>query len=229
MIPQYFAEFQTDRIVREHFFPDPTYRGVMVEVGAATPEFLSMSQHFRLNGWRCICVEPNPKYVELHRKRGNEVYPYACGEADLDGQDFEIAHRDGDYEKNEFTDHSFSALKVKEAYKAKEPSFYQLDVIKTKVDVRRLDTILSGIGVEEVSFLSVDVEGWELEVMRGFSVQKYRPRVILLENFLHAPEYVEFMNRLGYSLAGRVEYNYLFSPASIWNSASGRRRTLADP
>jgi FkbM family methyltransferase len=166
----------------------------------------------------------------LHRKRGNEVYPYACGQADLDGQDFEIAHRDGDYEKDQFTDHSFSALRVKEAYKIKEPSFYQLEIIKTKVDVRKLDTILAAIGVEEISFLSVDVEGWELEVMLGFSVQKYRPKVILLENFLHAPEYVEFMTRLGYPLVGRIEYNYLFSPSTnIWNSASARRKTLADP
>jgi hypothetical protein len=61
-VKQYFAEFNTDKIIRETYFPDFNYKGTMIEVGGGTPSFLSMSKHFKLNGWRTIIIEPNPKY-----------------------------------------------------------------------------------------------------------------------------------------------------------------------
>jgi len=53
----FYAEFETDRIIREKYFSDYTFKGTMVEVGAGLPDFISVSKHFRDNGWRCICVD----------------------------------------------------------------------------------------------------------------------------------------------------------------------------
>jgi len=214
MIQQYFEEFETDKIIREKFFPDFNYKGTMVEVGAATPEFLSVSHHFRLNGWRCICIEPNPIFAELHRQRGNEIYQLACSDQDKDAQDFEIVHEDNAYEKNEITDHSFSSLSVKQGYKNVDPKFGTRKISKTKVNVRKLDTILADLKIESVDFVSVDTEGWELEVMKGFNTAKYKPKLILLENFLHDPNYAEYMQGIGYSLLGKMNWNYVFVPAA---------------
>ncbi len=210
MSESYFAEFGTDKFIRETFFPDISYQGVMVEVGAATPEFLSMSQHFRLSGWRCIGIEPNPKYVEMHQKRGNEIHAFACSDEDKDDQDFEIVHTGENYEGAEITDHSFSALKVVDEYKRMHAHYDSLKVIKAKVNVRKLDTILESLGVEHVDLVAVDVEGWELAVMRGFNTKKYKPKVVVLENYLHKNEYVQYMSGLGYVLSTRIEYNYIF-------------------
>ena len=76
--PRYYAEHNTDRVIREAFFPDFKVKGVMVEVGGGTPEFLSMSKHFKESGWRTIIIEPNPFFAEQHRLIGNEVYEFAC-------------------------------------------------------------------------------------------------------------------------------------------------------
>jgi len=64
--------------------------GTMVEVGSAGPEFLSQSKPFRDIGWRCICIDPNPKFVKMHRDIGNEIYEYACSYEDKDSVDFEM-------------------------------------------------------------------------------------------------------------------------------------------
>ena len=205
----YFGEFDTDRHLRDRFFPGET-TGVMVEVGAATPEYLSLSQHFRLSGWRCIGIEPNPNFAEMHRARGHEVYQVACGEEDKDGVPFEVVHAGGSGE-HAITDHSFSALSVKEGYKKHSPYFHNLRTEKITVNVRRLDTILAEAGIERIDLLAIDVEGWELEVMRGLSVDRYRPRVVVLENYLHDPAYAAFMAGLGYEAQFRVEYNYCFA------------------
>ncbi|MFA5316785.1 MAG: FkbM family methyltransferase [Dehalococcoidales bacterium] len=182
-----------------------------MEVGAATPDFLSMSKHFRDFGWRCVCIEPNPRYVQMHRDCGSEVYQFACASDDVDNVDFQIVHKSDRYGANEITDHSYSALQVKDAYlKHDNIQIESLSPVSIKVNVRKLDTVLSGLGIRHVDFLSIDVEGWELEVMKGFSTRAYRPKVILLENYTHSTEYVEYMRSLGYFLDKVVEYNYIF-------------------
>ena len=51
-----------------------------------------------------------------------------------------------------------------------------------QVPVRTLDSILAEVGFARVDFLSVDVEGAELAVLRGLSIERYRPRLILIED-----------------------------------------------
>ena len=54
----------------------------------------------------------------------------------------------------------------------------------SRVSVRRLDSILQAHAptLEGVDIVSIDVEGWELEVLRGFSLERFRPKVTIVEN-----------------------------------------------
>ena len=64
-IMNYYAEEGLDRYIRNTFFNDWSKPpGIMVEVGAGETRSYSVSRHFRENGWRCICIEPNPNFVE---------------------------------------------------------------------------------------------------------------------------------------------------------------------
>jgi len=183
----------------------------MVEVGAATPDFISMSRHFREMGWRCICIDPNPKYVEMHRQAGSEIYQYACSYEDKDNVNFQIVHKSDNYTDDVISDQSYSALKVKENYLSHDNiTINDLPVVNIKVNMRKLDTVLSQLKIKRVDYVSIDVEGWEIEVMRGFNTLKYKPEIILLENYTHLPRYQEYMNKIGYTLDKQVEYNYIF-------------------
>ena len=44
----------------------------------------------------------------------------------------------------------------------------------------------------------------------GFDVEKYSPKVIILENYTYLDSYVEYMNKIGYELFDKVKYNYIF-------------------
>ena len=82
------------------------------------------------------------------------------------------------------------------------------------VEVRRLDRILLELGISKVDLLSVDVEGWEIEVMQGLNVQQVECPVFALENFGHDPSCTSYMQRAGYKLAHKlalkIEYKYIF-------------------
>lgn len=212
IIKKYFAEFETDKVIREKYFNDFTYKGIIVEVGGATPEYLSMSRHFNLNGWRCIIIEPNPKFVQMHKRLGNEIYAYACGTQRKDNVDFEVAHvHSHDNITND--DHSFSSLKIKTSYLEKY-NIRSLPYTTIRVNVRTLDQILKEANVKRIDILSIDVEGHEIEVMKGFSIHKYNPIIVVLENVLHDHNYVDYMINIGYELHEKVEYNYIFKKSN---------------
>jgi len=92
MNTHFFAEHKEDEFLRTKYFPDYSYKGTMIEVGGATPEFISMSRHFNLNKWRTVIVEPNPTFAKMHRDIGNEIYEYAASDTDENDIDFTIVH-----------------------------------------------------------------------------------------------------------------------------------------
>lgn len=203
-IKQYFAEFDTDKIIRETYFPDFNYKGVMIEVGGGTPQQISTSKHFKLNGWRAIIFEPNPKYVNMHKDADNEVYEYALSNEDKDDVTFQVVDWGN-------TNLSFSSIRVKDGYLKKHNyNINQLPITEIKVKVRKLNTILKEINLTKVDFISIDTEGWELEVLEGFDIKLYNPKVVLLENYLYDEHYIKYMDNVGYKLDKTIDYNYIF-------------------
>jgi FkbM family methyltransferase len=183
--------------LKSKFFNDHN-NGIMVEVGSAGPEFLSQSKPFRDIGWRCICIEPNPEFVKMHRDIGNEIYEYACSYEDKDDVNFEMVTQP----INGITYESFSSIEVSErlALTGYSNGKKDLSINTIKVNVRKLNTILEEVKVSKVDYVIVDVEGWELNVMKGFSTSKYRPKVIVLENAFADTyqEFSDYMLNFGY-------------------------------
>jgi FkbM family methyltransferase len=198
-----------DRIVRDHFFPGVT-TGVFVDVGAGRPDFLSMSALYRSLGWRVIAFEPNPVFCQAHRAAGHEVLEYACANRDENGVVFEVVDSHGTlYEGGAVSFESLSSLAIKDAYRAvhEEP-----DVERITVNVRRLDTLLAehATDVRQLDIVSVDVEGWELEVLDGLSFDRYRPCVLIVENLFADAAYWEAMSARGYRLWRHVGPNDVY-------------------
>ncbi|CAM8344509.1 fkbM_fam, methyltransferase, FkbM family [Candidatus Methylopumilus planktonicus] len=207
---KFYGEKEVDKSIREIFFADYSYHGTFLEVGAAGPEFLSMSKHYRENGWRVIAVEPNPDFCKLHHQIGYEVLQYACGDHDEDNVEFFVVDsQSADYLGGKISYESFSSLGIKEPYRNLKKNISQRKII---VKLRRLDTILNTHtpNVEQIDILSVDVEGWELEVLDGLNISKYRPRVIIIENLFSENHYLSYLKAKDYILWKRAHPNDVF-------------------
>jgi hypothetical protein len=81
-------------------------------------------------------------------------------------------------------------------------ALFDLDIRPIRVNVRRLDTLLTEHApeLEHVDLVSIDVEGWELEVLAGFSLERYRPTVLIVENVLEDAGYRRALDQRGYVL-----------------------------
>ena len=203
---------KTDEFIFKNYFKDKI-SGIMVEVGSAGPEFLSQSNFFRKLGWRCICIDPNPKFVSEHIQVGNEIYEYACSYFNENGVDFEVV----DVKNGDISNQSFSSLSIDDElikYSGYSGGRTQLHIQTIKVNVRTLNSILEESKAQTVDYVIVDVEGSELEVMGGFDVEKYNPKIIVLENNIphRKDEYNSFMQIKGFkfdSISDGNNYVYL--------------------
>jgi hypothetical protein len=126
------AEGDVDLKVYARFFSGTPTNGLLIDVGAARRDFLSVGASFRNRGWRVIAIEPNPEFYEMHRRLGHEIYAYACGDHDEDDVSFCLVNSHGsDYEGGKVSFESFSSLSIKESYTALNPP---LDVKKIQVE-----------------------------------------------------------------------------------------------
>jgi FkbM family methyltransferase len=163
--------------------------GHACEVGANDGKFNSNTLMFEEIGWTVLCVEPNPVLAKSGRACRKLWRQVACSDSDSDGAEF------GVYRESP----SGSSLGV--FSRVREGPAPRI----MKVKVRTLDRVLEEAGFPRLDFLSIDVEGWEREVMSGFTVERWKPRVIVLEEHTDTPKSVQ-----GYTMIERRLFDNIY-------------------
>lgn len=74
-----------------------------------------------------------------------------------------------------------------------------------------------GIANKQIDYLNIDVEGMELEVLRGANLTQIKPSLISLEimNEQSREEISLFMHEQGFYLTDIVRHNYFFRTKSL--------------
>jgi FkbM family methyltransferase len=137
---------------------------------------------------------------------------FACSDQDADDVPFTVVESENSiYHGVEVTYESFSSLGLRDKF-ADLHGTVTTRTSQIPVQVRRLNRILEEFApdVGEIDLLAVDVEGWELEVMNGFSIDRYRPRIVILENLFDDDAYRDYMTTRGYRLWRTVVPNEIF-------------------
>jgi FkbM family methyltransferase len=183
-------------------------RGYFVEVGANEPRERSQTWHLEQAGWTGVLIEPQPALAaKLRAARSAQVFAVACSSPDDAGKTLPL-HVAG----------PLSALDRERMAPGANP--------ETVIDVpvRTLDSVLEEAGSPPgFDFLSIDVEGHEIEVLRGFDIARWHPRLILLEDHVGDLSKHRFLTAAGYRIIRRYENNGWYVPR-----AAADRPGLAD-
>jgi len=83
------------------------------------------------------------------------------------------------------------------------------------VDLKTVDDILEETQLPHVDFVSIDVEGLQLELLRGFNLEKYRPQLLLVEDHLHSLNTHRYLRHHNYYLAKRTARNHWYVPVGV--------------
>jgi len=152
----------------DKYFPDKT-DGCYVEVGAFDGITFGVTSALAHLGWRGLCIEAHPEYAEMGRLKliNRNVKFEACAAGDFEGEITLYVYLACSSTKcNEITRENG----VKEDYSIQVPIF-------------KLDTILARNAIpQDFEVLSIDVEDAELEVLAGFDIDHWRPKMIIIES-----------------------------------------------
>lgn len=169
----YYSQFGEDRYLSRIF--GPKRDGFCVEVGANNGVDGSTTLYFENEGWTCVLIEPNPELCGTLRAR-REARIFECAASSSDGAatlHIAVGHD---------LAHSLSAI-GDEGEARRLSRRHGLESRPIEVKTRRLDDMLEEANLRSpIDFISIDVEGHEIEALRGFSPERWRPTVIIVED-----------------------------------------------
>ena len=191
--------WQVENELKAAFFGE-TRQGFFVEVGANQPQQGSQSWQFEQAGWRGVLVEPQPDLAErLRQARRAHVVAAACSSPANAGKTM--------------------TLHVLGPHSSLNPELAVTGVTaeaKIEVPIRTLDQILGEAGAPSpIDFVSIDVEGHEAEVLSGFDLARWRPRLILVEDHVTSLATHRALRRAGYRLIRRTGPNGWYVPRQL--------------
>lgn len=189
-----FPYQEENRLKAEFFGSRPGY---FVEVGAYQPQDGSQTWQFEQAGWDGVLVEPQPELAKwLRETRRAQVFAVACSSPANAGHTMRL-HLSGPH----------SSLNPQLAVTGKAP------LASVEVPVRTLDAILTEVDAPvPIDFVSIDVEGHEVDVLRGFDLARWQPRLAIIEDLVTSLATHRTMVRAGYRLMRRCGHNGWYVP-----------------
>ncbi|HYE01637.1 MAG TPA: FkbM family methyltransferase [Phycisphaerales bacterium] len=153
--------------------------GFYVEVGAFDGYTLSVTYPFEAMGWTGVLVEALPERAEACRARRprSMVVHAALGPRGSQGRaSFTVVGADETDEMLSFL--STSAVHARNLERRGDRRQ------TVTVPLTTMDRVLDDAGVAPgtIDFVVIDVEGGELGLLRGFDLERFRPRVLCIED-----------------------------------------------
>lgn len=146
------------------------FKGYACELGALDGVYLSNTLHLEQRGWTVLCIEPNPRHHEALAKNRKLVMRCAC---DAFPREFAELHEVDQIERD-----TYAALRFSSRYWGRPQQG-----IKTSYEttVLTLDQCLICAGFPRLDLLSLDVDGLERDILRGFSLKRWNPKAMVVE------------------------------------------------
>lgn len=162
-----FSQSREDRLIDSYF--RGRKRGFYVDVGANDPRRFNNTYLFYKKGWRGVNIEPDLNlYKKLFALRPKDVN-INCG----------IGIKKSSASFYRFASDTLSTFSQKKAKRYIKDGFELVD--KVAVPILPLSALLKSRGVEKIDFMSIDTEGYDLEVLKSNDWKRYKPKLICVE------------------------------------------------
>ena len=189
-----------DKIIKNSFFRSKK-NGYFVEIGAFDGVLGSNCIHFEKSmNWEGIAIEPSKiQFEKLSKNRNCKVLNTAISSTEKDVEFIEVI--EGLTQMSGIDDDNYSAKLIIQSNKKNK---FNKNKMKTS-------TFEKSILTKEIDYLSIDIEGAELDVLKSINFQEYIIKVISVEN--NNPEKINFNSFLkenNFSFFDRVGQDEIF-------------------
>lgn len=216
-----YSQFGEDILIYE-LLNDMAVQGASyLDVGANDPEFISNTYMFYKAGFHGVLVEPDPVLAEKLRTRRPKDRLLNAGIGI--GSDMKEADFYRFAEKN----NGLGTFSAENARFAEEKGLFgekRPVVAVQKVPLLNINDVIAEHFTECPDFISIDVEGWDLQVLKTFDFDRYSPAVFCVETLAYDDnggtyrirEIYDFMEQNGYMLHRETEANAIFVNRNLY-------------
>lgn len=203
----YHSQCQQDKYLNEVIFKNKK-NGVFIDIGAHDGKTFSNSLFFEDElGWSGLCIEANPDVFKYLKKLRSAECINCCI--------VPVKEKDLHFLKIQGYPDMLSGI-----YEFYDPRHLQriqnelnnmggtFELIKLPVDT--LNDILESKSIYEIDFLSLDIEGGELEILKNLDYSKFDIKVIVVENNFNDETFEVIMKKNGYNLVKNLEQDQVF-------------------
>jgi FkbM family methyltransferase len=193
-----------DNMVDQLHLKAPTY----LDIGAHDPVRNNNTFLFYALGSRGVLVEPNPELSEKLRgvRPRDTVLPVGIGVTDEAAADYYMMKGDGEL-------NTFSKAEADEMARTYGSKVVERVIKVPLVNVNEvMEQHFPGKGPD---ILSIDTEGFDLDILKSIDFSKFRPRIICAETFVGGTRHVEgaiiaFVTAQRYTVRGATFVNTIF-------------------
>ncbi len=191
------SPYNLDQIIFEHL--KHISNGFYIEAGANNGIWQSNTLMLQNIGWRGILIEPN---IHMFKQCiANRPYNYYFNCALVD-DNYEKTTIDGFFNKNDYENSLCGQVSFELNKFCSEERWANEAPVPVKA--LTLEKIIESIGrKKDIDFLSLDVEGYEINALNGLNLNKNKPNFILLESSSDEHRRKELYNYM-------INFNYIF-------------------
>jgi FkbM family methyltransferase len=199
-----------DHIFRLRGFEFPSY----LDIGANDPFSLSNTALFYGKGCRGINIEANPQLISrINRYRKNDI-----------NLNIGIGRDEGELDFYILSDSTLSSFSKDETTRLTIPGKIKIVAVK-KIKLTTLEKVIDTYcNGKFPDFLSIDVEGMDLEILHSIPFEKYWPKVICAEAAEYSPtgtgarkhELINFIISKGYYEYANTNLNTILVKNEFW-------------
>lgn len=174
-------------------FPDG-YRGWCIDVGASDGVSINTTYHLeKVHRWTVVSVEPNPFF---HAMLKRERMMVECCALSSEPQASAVLH------VNQENPEAYSAL-----VKPNREEARGLPWDKVEVPVRTLNQVLDKWDFPRLDALCIDTEGTELDVLKGCDLERWKPKVVVVESWDDVSDADRYLAERGWVRKARNVHN----------------------
>ncbi len=167
-----FSQEGEDLLLEEMFQEKGGAPGFYVDVGAHHPKRFSNTYTFHMRGWTGINIDATPgSMAAFQEQRPNDI-----------NLELGVGAEEGELTFFLFNEPALNTFDAQRAAFLESTTSFRV-AGRHLVPVRRLETVLSQhCAGKTIDFLSIDTEGFDLAVVRSNDWERFRPRIVLLED-----------------------------------------------
>lgn len=208
-----YSQSGEDLIIEQVFMVLGTKQVTYLDLGANHPTRFSNTYLFYRKGGRGVCVEPDPILQPLFRKWRKRDTLLTCG----------VGPEQGVAEFYIMTTNTLNTFSKEEAERYQGYGRQRIEKI-IRLPLLPVNEILQENFVACPNFVSLDVEGLDLQILKSIDFRRWRPEVFCIETLTYTEnrterkldEIIEFMKDQNYMVYGDTYINTIFVDMQAW-------------